>query len=133
MNERARACQPGSGPDEPSMGLAPMVAKTIFEIIQEINGQGVTELIVEQNASMALRLANRAYVLETGKITTSGSAQDLMSDELLAGKLPGPELAEYVVCSIVSAVPSTRPFRPARRAVRRGGWSAGRWRCTAWP
>jgi branched-chain amino acid transport system ATP-binding protein len=75
--------------DEPSMGLAPKVVKTIFEIIQEINGQGVTVLIVEQNARMALRLANRAYVLETGQITTSGSAHDLMSDELLQASYLG--------------------------------------------
>jgi len=75
--------------DEPSMGLAPMVVKTIFEIIQEINGQGVTVLIVEQNARLALRLANRAYVLETGQITASGSAQDLMSDNLLQASYLG--------------------------------------------
>jgi branched-chain amino acid transport system ATP-binding protein len=75
--------------DEPSMGLAPKVVKTIFEIIKEISGQGVTVLIVEQNARMALRLANRAYVLETGRITTSGSAQDLMSDELLQASYLG--------------------------------------------
>lgn len=75
--------------DEPSMGLAPMVVKTIFEIIREINGQGVTVLIVEQNARMALRLARRAYVLETGQITASGSAQDLMSDEVLQASYLG--------------------------------------------
>jgi branched-chain amino acid transport system ATP-binding protein len=75
--------------DEPSMGLAPIVVKTIFKIIQEINGQGVAVLIVEQNARMALRLANRAYVLETGRITTSGSAQEVMSDELLQASYLG--------------------------------------------
>ncbi len=75
--------------DEPSMGLAPIVVKTIFEIIREVNAEGVTVLLVEQNARMALRLANRAYVLETGRITTSGSAQDLMSDELLRASYLG--------------------------------------------
>jgi branched-chain amino acid transport system ATP-binding protein len=75
--------------DEPSMGLAPKVVRTIFEIIREINGQGVTVLIVEQNARMALRLAYRAYVLETGRITTSGPAQDLMSDEILQASYLG--------------------------------------------
>jgi branched-chain amino acid transport system ATP-binding protein len=75
--------------DEPSMGLAPKVVRTIFEIIREINGQGVSVLIVEQNARMALRLAHRAYVLETGLITTSGAAQDLMSDEILQASYLG--------------------------------------------
>lgn len=75
--------------DEPSMGLAPRVVRTIFEIIRAINDQGVTVLIVEQNARMALRLAHRAYVLETGRITASGPAQDLMSDELLQASYLG--------------------------------------------
>ena len=75
--------------DEPSMGLAPIVVKTIFQILQEINAEGVTVLVVEQNARMALRLANRAYVLETGRITASGPTQDLMSDELLRASYLG--------------------------------------------
>ena len=75
--------------DEPSMGLAPLVVKTIFGILREINAEGVTVLLVEQNARMALRLAHRAYVLETGQITTSGKAEDLMSDELLRASYLG--------------------------------------------
>jgi branched-chain amino acid transport system ATP-binding protein len=75
--------------DEPSMGLAPIVVKTIFQILQEINQEGVTVLVVEQNARMALRLAHRAYVLETGHITASGTTQELMSDELLRASYLG--------------------------------------------
>ena len=67
--------------DEPSLGLAPMLVKAIFQTIQEINEQGVTILLVEQNARAALRLADKGYVLETGHIVLSGSAQDLMQDE----------------------------------------------------
>lgn len=75
--------------DEPSMGLAPIVVKTIFQIIREVNGEGVTVLLVEQNARMALRLAHHAYVLETGRVAASGTAQDLMSDELLRASYLG--------------------------------------------
>lgn len=67
--------------DEPSMGLAPILVKQIFAIIQEINAQGTTILLVEQNAHMALSIANRAYVLETGKITLGGKAQELAASE----------------------------------------------------
>ncbi|KLU66977.1 high-affinity branched-chain amino acid transport ATP-binding protein LivF [Desulfosporosinus acididurans] len=67
--------------DEPSMGLAPILVKQIFTIIQEINAQGTTILLVEQNAHMALSIANRAYVLETGKIALGGQAQDLAASE----------------------------------------------------
>lgn len=67
--------------DEPSLGLAPLVVQDIFKIIQEINRQGVTVLLVEQNANMALRCADLAYVLETGNITMSGSGQELLADE----------------------------------------------------
>jgi branched-chain amino acid transport system ATP-binding protein len=67
--------------DEPSMGLAPILVKQIFEIIKEINSSGTTILLVEQNARMALSIANRAYVLETGKIVLSGNAQELMATE----------------------------------------------------
>lgn len=66
--------------DEPSMGLAPMFIAQIFEIIQEIKKQGVTILLVEQNASKALSIADRAYVLETGNITKEGSGQALLTD-----------------------------------------------------
>ncbi|WP_088227102.1 ABC transporter ATP-binding protein [Desulfosporosinus sp. FKB] len=67
--------------DEPSMGLAPILVKQIFTIIQEINAQGTTILLVEQNAHMALSIAHRAYVLETGKIALGGQAQDLAASE----------------------------------------------------
>ena len=67
--------------DEPSMGLAPMLIKEIFRIIVDINKQGTTVLLVEQNANMALSIANRAYVLETGRITRSGPASELAASE----------------------------------------------------
>lgn len=63
--------------DEPSMGLAPILVKEIFSIVQEINKQGTTVLLVEQNAKMALSIAHRAYVLETGKVVLSGTGQEL--------------------------------------------------------
>ena len=66
--------------DEPSMGLAPMLVRTIFDVIREINEQGTTVLLVEQNAAMALRVASRAYVLETGAIALEGSASELMEN-----------------------------------------------------
>jgi branched-chain amino acid transport system ATP-binding protein len=67
--------------DEPSMGLAPILVSQIFKIIREINGQGTTVLVVEQNAVQALSLANRAYVLETGKVVRSADASTLLHDE----------------------------------------------------
>ena len=67
--------------DEPSLGLAPIVVKDIFDIIQEINKQGVTVLLIEQNANMALRIADVGYVLETGRITLTGSGRDLLTNE----------------------------------------------------
>lgn len=67
--------------DEPSMGLAPLLVKEIFSIIQEINATGTTILLVEQNAHMALSIANRAYVLETGRITLTGDAKELAASE----------------------------------------------------
>jgi branched-chain amino acid transport system ATP-binding protein len=67
--------------DEPSLGLAPMLVKAIFNTIREINGRGVTVLLVEQNARAALKVADRAYVLETGRIVLSGSADELLQDE----------------------------------------------------
>jgi branched-chain amino acid transport system ATP-binding protein len=67
--------------DEPSLGLAPMLVKAIFETIREINARGTTILLVEQNARAALKIAHRAYVLETGRVVLSGPAQELMRDE----------------------------------------------------
>ena len=67
--------------DEPSMGLAPLLIKEIFNIIVDINKSGTTVLLVEQNANMALSIASRAYVLETGRITLSGSAAELAASE----------------------------------------------------
>jgi branched-chain amino acid transport system ATP-binding protein len=69
--------------DEPSMGLAPILVKEIFEIIKEVNKSGVTILLVEQNAKMALSISNRAYVLETGRIVMSGQSSDLLENELV--------------------------------------------------
>ena len=69
--------------DEPSLGLAPLVVRDIFSIIQEINKQGVTILLVEQNAKKALSIANRAYVLETGRIVKENDAQALLHDEAI--------------------------------------------------
>lgn len=66
--------------DEPSLGLAPLVVENIFEIIEQINKDGVTVLLVEQNAQMALQIAHRGYVLETGCVTLEGPAGDLLND-----------------------------------------------------
>ena len=66
--------------DELSMGLSPLLVKEIFEIIKEVNKQGITILLVEQNAKMALAISDRAYVLETGTITIEGDAQQLLND-----------------------------------------------------
>ena len=67
--------------DEPSLGLAPLVVKGIFEIIREINRQGVTVLLIEQNANMALKTADIGYVLETGEIKLTGSGRELLANE----------------------------------------------------
>jgi branched-chain amino acid transport system ATP-binding protein len=65
--------------DEPSLGLAPILVETIFQIVREINGQGIPILLVEQNATKALEVAHRAYVLETGSIVKSGTGKELLS------------------------------------------------------
>ncbi len=67
--------------DEPSMGLAPVLVDQIFDVIKELNSRGTTILLVEQNALMALGIAHRAYVLQTGKIVLSGKARDVARDE----------------------------------------------------
>jgi branched-chain amino acid transport system ATP-binding protein len=66
--------------DEPSMGLSPLMVDKIFEVIQEVSAQGVTILLVEQNASRALQIADRGYVMESGLMTLSGPAQELLHD-----------------------------------------------------
>ena len=67
--------------DEPSLGLAPIIVKGIFDIIKEINKQGVTVLLIEQNANMALKTAHHGYVLETGRVTLTGTGEDLLTNE----------------------------------------------------
>ena len=67
--------------DEPSLGLAPLIVKQIFEILQQINEEGTTILLVEQNAQLALNLTDRGYVMETGEITIEGASTDLLADE----------------------------------------------------
>lgn len=67
--------------DEPSLGLAPLVVRDIFDIIKEINSQGVTVLLIEQNANMALKIADYGYVLQTGSITLSGTGEELLANE----------------------------------------------------
>ncbi len=67
--------------DEPSLGLAPLVVRDIFEIIRQINRQGVSILLIEQNANMALKVADSAYVMETGCITLSGAGRELLNNE----------------------------------------------------
>jgi branched-chain amino acid transport system ATP-binding protein len=66
--------------DEPSMGLSPIMVDKIFEVVKDIHGQGTTVLLVEQNASRALQLADRGYVMDSGEITMSGDAASLLSD-----------------------------------------------------
>ena len=79
---RALMCRPKlMRLDEPSMGLSPLLVQQIFDIIKELNEQGTTILLVEQNAKMALSIADRAYVLETGKIVMQGDAKAMLSDE----------------------------------------------------
>jgi branched-chain amino acid transport system ATP-binding protein len=79
--------------DEPSMGLAPLIVRQIFDIVREINKEGVTVLIVEQNAAQALGLASRGYVLETGEIVLSGSGKELLADDRIRAAYLGEEIA----------------------------------------
>ena len=79
--------------DEPSMGLAPLVVNQIFDIIRTINADGVSVLLVEQNARQALTLADRGYVLETGELVLSGSGRDLLADDRIRAAYLGEELA----------------------------------------
>jgi branched-chain amino acid transport system ATP-binding protein len=79
--------------DEPSMGLAPLVVAQIFDIIHQVNGEGVTVLLVEQNAAQALSLAHRGYVLETGEIVLSGTGGELLADDRVRAAYLGEEIA----------------------------------------
>jgi len=77
--------------DEPSLGLAPLIVAQIFEIVKKLNKEGMTILLVEQNARMALKVSDRAYVVETGKITLSGTGQQLLDDQrVIDSYLGGP-------------------------------------------
>jgi branched-chain amino acid transport system ATP-binding protein len=80
--------------DEPSMGLAPLIVAQIFKIVKEINEAGVTVLLVEQNASQALALANRGYVMETGEIVLTGTGTELLADDRVRAAYLGEEIAE---------------------------------------
>jgi len=77
--------------DEPSMGLAPMLVSQIFSIIKDINAQGTTVLLVEQNARMALSIAHRGYVIQTGQVVVTGTAQELQSNETVRKAYLGEE------------------------------------------
>ncbi|MNM74334.1 High-affinity branched-chain amino acid transport ATP-binding protein LivF [compost metagenome] len=77
--------------DEPSLGLAPLIVKNIFEIVKEINQEGTTVLIIEQNALQTLKIANYAYVLEVGEINISGKASELIQDKRLLDAYLGGE------------------------------------------
>jgi branched-chain amino acid transport system ATP-binding protein len=79
--------------DEPSMGLAPLIVEQIFDIVRTINQNGVSVLLVEQNARQALTLADRGYVLETGELVLSGSGRDLLADDRIRAAYLGEELA----------------------------------------
>lgn len=79
--------------DEPSMGLAPLIVRQIFDIIKEINSDGVTVLLVEQNAAQALALADRGYVLETGEIVLTGDGAELLADDRVRAAYLGEEIA----------------------------------------
>jgi branched-chain amino acid transport system ATP-binding protein len=80
--------------DEPSMGLAPLIVKQIFEIIREINAGGVTVLLVEQNAAQALALADRGYVLQTGELVLDGTGAELLADPRIRAAYLGEELEQ---------------------------------------
>jgi branched-chain amino acid transport system ATP-binding protein len=78
--------------DEPSMGLAPLIVAQIFDIIRQVNQEGVTVLLVEQNAAQALGLANRGYVLETGEIVLEGTGSELLADDRVRAAYLGEDL-----------------------------------------
>ena len=75
--------------DEPSLGLAPLIIKNIFDIIKQLNEEGMTILLIEQNANMALKIAHRAFVLETGHITMTGTGKELLENPQIAAAYLG--------------------------------------------
>ena len=77
--------------DEPSLGLSPLIVEELFGVIQSLNREGMSILIVEQNARKALQVSNRAYVMELGKIVQKGISKDLMSDEKIVSAYLGSE------------------------------------------
>jgi branched-chain amino acid transport system ATP-binding protein len=79
--------------DEPSMGLAPLIVAQIFDIVRQVNADGVTVLLVEQNAAQALALASRGYVLETGEIVLTGTGSELLADDRVRAAYLGEEIA----------------------------------------
>ena len=101
--------------DEPSMGLSPILVETIFQIVQDINRQGTTILLVEQNARMALRVAHRGYVIQTGRIVLSGTGAELLGRTSCAR----PTSARSSVS--VAGAPSTSRSSPSARATGRSG------------
>jgi branched-chain amino acid transport system ATP-binding protein len=98
--------------DEPSMGLAPILVGQIFEIITEINGQGTTILLVEQNAAQALQRADRAYVMETGHIVKSADAKSLLNDESVKAAYLGGDVGGSEDAEPEDAEPEARPPLP---------------------
>src|SRR6476646_6878882 len=80
--------------DEPSLGLAPLIVEQLFQIVREINADGVSVLLVEQNARQALTLADRGYVLETGELVLAGTGRDLLADDRIRAAYLGEELAD---------------------------------------
>jgi hypothetical protein len=108
--------------DEPSMGLSPAYVDQVFDIIRTINRQGTTIFMVEQNANMALRIANRAYVLQTGRIVLSGPAAELRETELIRraylGELTVPEPAEGVGSKVPDSDAPPLDCRTSSRSVR---------------
>jgi branched-chain amino acid transport system ATP-binding protein len=88
--------------DEPSMGLAPQLVEQVFDVIQEINRQGTTIFVVEQNANMALTIAHRGFVLQTGQVVLAGRASDLLGTELIRKAYLGETWSEEVPAAAAS-------------------------------
>jgi branched-chain amino acid transport system ATP-binding protein len=115
--------------DEPSMGLAPKLIAQIFEIISEINKQGTTVLLVEQNAAQALKRAHRAYILETGEIVRQGTGAELASDDAVKAAYLGGDVSRGTATGWVSrgaATSSAGRRRAGSAGERRPARAAGR-------